>query len=46
MTKTRTSLNEDTFFQKYGSYKEGENNNGNSDSGYHYDDYEDFSDND
>ena len=46
MSKTRTSLNEDTFFRKYGSYKGGENNNGNSDNGYHYDDYEDFSDND
>ena len=43
MLKTVTSLNEDTFFRNYGEYKSsGDENN----SGYHYDDYEDYSDED
>ena len=46
MTKTSTSLNEDTFFRNYGSYKGSESRNGGNGNGYHYDDYEDFSDED
>ena len=43
MSKTRTSLNEDNFFRNYGGYK---SSGGESDEGYHYDDYEDYSDED
>ena len=46
MTKTKTSLNEDTFFRNYGSYKGSESKNEGNGNGYHYDDYEDFSDDD
>lgn len=41
MSKTISSLSEDPFFKKYGG-GESENNN----NGYHYDDYEDYSDQD
>ena len=43
MTKTKTSLNEDTFFRNYGQSK---SDGGESSSGYYYDDYEDYSDED
>lgn len=43
MSKTVSSLNEDTFFRNYGGYK---SNGGENNSGYHYDDYEDHSDED
>ena len=43
MSKTRTSLNEDTFFRNYGGYKNG---GGESEREYYYDDYEDYSEND
>ena len=46
MSKTKTSLNEDTFFRNYGSYKGSESRNGGNGNGYHYDDHEDFSDED
>ena len=46
MTKTKTSLNEDTFFRNYGRYKGSESRNGGNGNGYHYDDYEDYSDED
>ena len=44
MSKTITSLNEDSFFRNYGGYKSGGESN--SGGGWYEDDYEDFSDND
>ena len=40
---TKTSLFEDSFFRTYGQSKSGGDEN---QSGYHYDDYEDYTDED
>ena len=45
MSKTRTSLNEDSFFRNYGEYKS-KKSGGESEREYYYDDYEDYSEND